>query len=368
MKAIAVTPRKRNGVRIIDVPIPKVDEIPDGEGVLVKVLRVGLDGTDKEIVDGDYGDAPVGEEYLILGHESLGIVVEVGENITEFSPGDFVTATVRRPGTSLYDQIGLYDLSTDRVFFERGINLLHGYLTEYYVEISDYLIKVPEGLKEVGVLLEPTSIVEKGISQAFEIQKRLKVWNPQKVAVLGAGPLGLLATLLLRLRGLEVTVFARTEPPYLNSSLVEELAGRYLSTKQISLEKASDTYGPFDIIFEATGYSPLVFQSMKLLAKNGILILSSVTSGDRHVEVEADKINMGFVLGNKLCFGTVNANKSHFELGVKDLSQALLQYPGWINKLLSHPIEGLDCNRIKELLQSKKKGIIKIFCKIAPIP
>lgn len=368
MKAIVVTPRKKASIRLIEVPEPSVNQIPNGRGVLVKVLQAGLDGTDREIILGEYGDAPPGEEYLILGHENIGIVVDVGDDIREFQPGDFVSATVRRPGTSIYDEIGMYDFTTDDIYFERGITRLHGFLTEYYIETPQYLVKIPTGLKNVGVLLEPLSIVEKGIYQAYETQERLKVWSPRKAAVLGAGPLGLLAALILRLRDLEVTVFARTEPPYLNSELVEQIGARYLSTKQISLEQGTTQYGPFDIIFEATGYSPLVFEAMKVLAKNGVLILSSVTGGDRRVEIEGDKINLGFVLGNKVCFGTVNANKSHFELGVKDLAHGVVQFPGWLDQLLTHPIMGFDCPQVTSLLQSKTSGMIKVFCQIAPIP
>jgi threonine dehydrogenase-like Zn-dependent dehydrogenase len=368
MKAIVVTPRKKSSIRLIEVPKPTVNQVSKERGVLVQVLQAGLDGTDREIMDGEYGELPPGEDYLILGHESLGIVVEVGEDVREFQPGDFVSATVRRPGTSIYDEIGMYDFTTDDIYFERGITRLHGFLTEYYVEMPQYLVQIPAGLKHVGVLLEPLSIVEKGIYQAFETQERLKVWSPRKAAVLGAGPLGLLAALVLRLRNLEVTVLARTEPPYLKSKLVEQIGGRYLSTKHVSLEQASVQQGPFDIIFEATGYSPLVFEAMKVLAKNGVLILSSVTGGDRRFEVEGDKINLSFVLGNKVCFGTVNANKSHFEFGVMDLAQGVVQFPGWLDQLLTHPIVGLDCSRVIELLQSKSSDILKVFCQIAPIP
>jgi len=365
LKAIVVTPRKKRSLRLIDVLKPDIDEIPDGRGVLVKVLQVGLDGTDKDIINAEYGNAPKGNNYLIIGHESFGVVEKVGKNVSEIKPGDFVGATVRRPSNSLFDKVGMSDFTTDDVVFERGINLLHGFLTEYYVESPDYLLKVPMGLKTVGVLLEPTSIVEKGIYQAFEAQERLKVWNPKKGAVIGAGSLGLLAALILRLKGLEVTVFARTEPPFLKSDLVKAIGGHYLSIKKTSLNEASKKYGPFDIIFEASGYSPMVFESMKVLGKNGILILSSVTSGNLQMEIETDKINMGFVLGNKLCFGTVNSNKSHFELAVKDLSHALLQYPGWLNRLLTHQIDGFDSKRIKDLFDGKTKELIKIFCKIA---
>jgi len=214
MKAIVVIPGKPNSVHLREVPKPKVSDIPNGRGVLVKILRVGVDGTDKEINAAEYGASPPGDDYLILGHESFGIVEEVGSNVTELQPGDYVVATVRRPGSSPYDQIGMYDMTTDDVYFERGINLRHGYLTEYYVDSPEYIIKVPQGLKDVGVLLEPTSVIEKGIFQAYEIQRRLRIWHPTRAAVLGAGTIGLLATMALRLRGLEVCTFGLAKPPY----------------------------------------------------------------------------------------------------------------------------------------------------------
>ena len=189
-----------------------------------------MDGTDKEINAAEYGAAPPGYDFLVTGHESFGRVEAVGPHVTELAPGDYVVATVRRPGSSIYDQIGTYDMTTDDVYYERGINLRHGYLTEYYVDDPEYIVKIPKGLKDVGVLLEPTTVVEKGIAQAYEIQRRLRVWRPRKAAVMGAGTIGLLAALVLRLRGLEVTVFGRTPSPYLNSDLVEALGARYEST------------------------------------------------------------------------------------------------------------------------------------------
>src|SRR5512147_1017551 len=139
MKAISVFPGKPNSVHVADLPKPSLDSIPNGRGVLVQVLRVGVDGTDKEINAAEYGAAPPGEDVLVLGHESFGRVVEVGPNVTGLARGDYVVATVRRPGSSLYDKIGLYDMTTDDTYFERGINLLHGFLTEYYVEDPEYL-------------------------------------------------------------------------------------------------------------------------------------------------------------------------------------------------------------------------------------
>src|SRR5256885_13012680 len=186
MKAIAVYPGKPNSVHLAELPQPKVSDVGEGRGVLVRVLRVGVDGTDKEINAAEYGAAPDGYDFLVIGHESFGQVEAVGANVTELKPGDYVVATVRRPGASIYDHIGTYDMTTDDTYYERGINLRHGYLTEYYVDDVEFIVKVPQGLKHVGVLLEPTTVVEKGIHQAYEIQRRLKVWRPRRAAVMGA--------------------------------------------------------------------------------------------------------------------------------------------------------------------------------------
>src|SRR6266566_3123827 len=200
MKAIAVHPGKAGSIHLEDVPKPSVDQIPEDRGVLVRVLRVGVDGTDKEINAAEYGAAPAGADFLIIGHENFGVVEEVGPNVPDtIRPGTYVVASVRRPGSSIYGQIGLQDFTTDEVYYERGINLLHGYLTEHYVEDARFVFPLPANLREVGVLLEPTTVAEKGVNQAYEIQRRLKVWQPRRAAVVGAGTIGLLATLGMRL-------------------------------------------------------------------------------------------------------------------------------------------------------------------------
>src|SRR6266498_5137993 len=163
MKAISVFPGKPNSVHVADLPKPSLDQVPNGRGVLVKVLRVGVDGTDREINAAEYGAAPDGYDFLVIGHEGFGQVEAVGPNVSFVRPGDFVVATVRRPGKSLYDAIGLQDMTTDDEYFERGINLRHGYLTEYYIEDEEFVVKIPQGLKEVGVLLEPMTVAQKGI-------------------------------------------------------------------------------------------------------------------------------------------------------------------------------------------------------------
>jgi len=366
MKAVAVIPGTPNSIHLREVAEPRLDSIPGGRGVLVKVLQVGVDGTDKEINAAEYGAAPNGDDYLILGHESFGQVVAVGEAVTELRPGDYVAATVRRPGSSLYDAIGRYDMTTDATYYERGINLRHGFLAEYYADEPEYIVRVPAGMQHVGVLMEPTSVVEKAIAQAYEIQRRLGVWRPRRAAVLGASTLGLLAAAVLRLRGLDVTVFGRKTPPFLNTRLVEEIGGRYVSTATTDLRSASKLHGPFDLIVEGTGFSPLAFEAMEVLGTNGVLVLVSVTGGNRTIEVPADRINLGFVLGNKVAVGSVNANREHFERGAADLSQAELAFPGWLSKLLTHPIQGLE--RYENLLSALTlgDGAIKVFCNVAP--
>jgi threonine dehydrogenase-like Zn-dependent dehydrogenase len=365
MKAVAVHPGQPNTMHLREVPRPSLDEVPEGRGVLVKVLRVGVDGTDKEINAAEYGAAPAGFDYLITGHESFGRVVEVGPNVTELAVGDYVVATVRRPGSSIYDRIGTYDMTTDDMYYERGINLRHGYLAEYYVDDPEYIVKIPPGLRDVAVLLEPTTVVEKGIAQAYEIQRRLRVWRPRKAAVMGAGTIGLLAALALRLRGLDVTVFGRTAAPYLNSDLVHDLGARYASTAATPILDGTKAWGPFDLIFEATGASPVVFESMRALARNGVLVLSSVTGGDRMIEVPADRINLEFVLGNKVMVGTVNANREYFEMGVKDMAHAESQYPGWLERLLTHPVKGLENWRLLLETLTTATGAIKVYCEVA---
>ena len=365
MKAIAVRPGQPDSVHLAELRRPSVDEVPGGRGVLVKVLRVGVDGTDREINAAEYGAAPDGYDFLVIGHEGFGQVIEIGDNVTEVRRGDYVVATVRRPGSSIYDLVGTSDMTTDDTYYERGINLRHGYLTEYYVDDAAFIVKIPQGLKDVGVLLEPTTVVEKGIAQAYEIQRRLRVWRPRRAAVVGAGTIGLLAAMALRLRGLDVTVFALTRKPYLNSDLVEALGARYESTRDLPLIDGSQKYGPFDLVFEATGYAPIVFDAMQALGKNGVLVLSSVTGGNHRVEVPADKINLDFVLGNKVMVGTVNANREYFESGVKDLAQAEAEYPGWLSRLLTHPVKGLE--NYRELIDTltTARSAIKVFCEVA---
>jgi glucose 1-dehydrogenase len=364
MKAVAVFPGKSDSAHLAELSDPGLDQIPDGRGVLVRVIRVGLDGTDREIFSGEYGVAPEGSDFLVLGHESFGVVEAVGPGVTGLRPGDHVVARVRRAGSSLYDLIGMPDMTTDTEYFEHGISRLHGFLTERYVEDPEYLIQIPERLLDVGVLLEPTSVVEKGIAQAYEVQRRLKVWRPERAAVLGAGTIGLLATMALRNRGLDVVTVGLEDRPYLNSDLVEALGATYESSKRLSLEEVAGRHGRADVILEATGYSPIVFDAAQnLLAKNGVMVLSSVTGGTRTVEVPSDGFNLDFVLSNKVMVGTVNANREHFEAGVRDMALAEARFPGWLPRLLTHPVSGLDAYEDAFKLLGGP-GVIKVYMEV----
>jgi len=342
MQAIAIHPLQPGSIHLRDISRPSLDEIADGYGVLVDVIRVGVDGTDREIAGGEYGEAPPGGDFLVIGHESLGRVREVGANVPpSIAPGMLVVATVRRPGQSLLDRIGMQDMSPDDTYLEHGINRLHGFLTEAYVDDARFLVPILEPLEPVAVLLEPLSVGEKGIRQAYEIQRRIKVWDPHRAAVLGAGTIGLLAALAMRLRGLDVTMYSRRQPPYRNSELVEAIGARYVSTQAMDVRELAARHGPFDLMLDATGYSPLALGAVLGLAKNGVLVLAGVTGGERTAELPTDVMNQRIVLGNQVIVGTVNGHRDDFVAGVEDLLRAEAIHPGWLGSLLTTRIDGL---------------------------
>src|SRR4029079_16615518 len=271
MKAVAVTPGKKNSVHLTEIPRPKVTDIPGGKGVLVRVLKVGVDATDREINEALYGNAPPGDSHLVIGHESFGVVEEVGPDVKRIKPGDYVTATVRRPGGSIYDIIGTNDMTSEETYYERGINLRHGFLTEYFVDEEEYIVRVPKGLKHLHVLMEPMSCAAKAVYQAYEAQRRMKVWRPQRAFVMGVGQIGLLTALILRLRGIEVFCFARSKPGTLNSQIVEGFEATYVSTQETPLEDLVKKVGKADLIIESSGNSEVAFNSMQQLGHNGVL-------------------------------------------------------------------------------------------------
>ena len=372
MKAIAVLPGKPNSVHLQEIPFPKLTDqphphvcrVPEGRAVLVKVLRVGVDATDREINEALYGNAPPGGDHLVIGHECFGQVVEVGDKVTEVKPGDYVSCTVRRPGGSLFDKIGRNDITSEEVYYERGINLCHGFLTEHFVDDAEYIVKVPKELTHLGVLAEPASVCAKAIEQAYLAQQRLQVWDPKRAFVLGAGQIGLLATAMLKLRGLEVYTLATRPGPHRKSEITEAYGATYVSTKQTPMADLAKQVGKPDLIFEATGNAEVSFRAMEVLAINGALIWTSITGGKQEVTIDAAKVNLEWVLGNKLLVSSVNGNRRHFDLGIQALSHAEHTYPGVTERILTNPVEGLD--RYKEMMRRLgDKEALKVYIHVA---
>lgn len=338
MKAIAITPRQPNSAHLLEVPEPTMTN----DQVMVRMVRAGLCGTDAEVNAGAFGDAPPGYDYLILGHENFGQIERVGSRTSRLRRGDYVVATVRRPCGCLNCAAGESDMCLTENFTERGIRREHGFLAEYYADAEDFLVQIPAQLREVAVLLEPYSIVAKGMWQAWKIQERM-VWKPQTALVTGAGTIGLLAALALRARGLQVVICARSKRGTLNSMLAEEAGATYVSLQDTPLEQIPALMGNrVDMIFEATGHGPTALKTLDLITTNGIVLLNSVTSAAHSATIVADRLNMRMVLGNLLAVGIVNANRKYFEMGVRDFDDLQERFPGVLERMLTRRVALAD--------------------------
>lgn len=351
MKAVTVTPGKQRSATLREVSTPT----PGRGEVLVRLINVGLDGTDAEIDEGLYGEAPAGDDYLIIGHESLGQVERIGAGVQDLRPGDLVVATVRRPGGCLNCQAGESDMCLDGQYTERGITGRHGYMAEYYADSPEFLVKLPPSFRGFGVLLEPMTIVEKGIAQSFEIQKRMR-WEPRRGLILGAGTIGLFAALVLRNLGLDVTVVGREDPnvPSLKFEILKTVGARYLSSVTHPILELPKMLGSLDLIIEATGSSQVVFDAMQVLGINGVLCLMGITGGNRTISIPSDRINLGMVLGNKVVFGSVNANRRYFELGVKHFGEFEHRWPGLLSRFIT---KRLSLDSFREALDIRRTHI-----------
>jgi threonine dehydrogenase-like Zn-dependent dehydrogenase len=329
MRAVAVTPGIRDSIHLRDVAEPR----PGPGEAVVKLLEAGVCGTDVDINQGLFGDAPPGSDFLILGHENVGVVESPAG---PFRAGDVVVATVRRPCPEACPacRAGQSDMCLTGNYTERGIKSRHGFMAERYVESPDYLIRVEPALRHLAVLFEPMSIVEKGIDQAWRIQARLP-WEPRKALVLGAGPIGMLAAAVLRLRGLDVTACAREASGLFKDRHLAAAGIHYVSTSETPLTDLGRTLGPMDVVFEATGAPEVVFPATRLLERNGVCILSSVTLGEKPLTVDAAAWNQHMMLGDRLVFGTVNSGRAHFEAAGRDLQAAEVRWPGWASRLIT---------------------------------
>ncbi|MBI2911398.1 MAG: glucose 1-dehydrogenase [Chloroflexi bacterium] len=333
VKAFVVTPGHPGSGRLVDVP---QSALLPGQA-LVQVISVGLDGTDRELLQGKYGEAPSGDDYLIIGHESLGRVVAAPPGTV---PEDgLVVAIVRRPDPAPCRNCaaGEWDMCLNGRYTERGIKGAHGFLAERYVEEPQYLVSLPKDLAGVGVLLEPLSIVEKALDQIRRIQGRL-VWEPRRALVLGAGTIGTFAASLLRLEGLEVYLYSKGDGGR-GRQVAEQTGARFISADERRLDHAiAAETGPIDIAVEATGYSPLAFEATDLVGPNGVVCLTGVSAGSRDLVIDSSHLNLEMVLENKLVFGTVNANRRHFEKGVLDLQAIDRRWPGLLGQMITRRV------------------------------
>jgi threonine dehydrogenase-like Zn-dependent dehydrogenase len=346
-----------------EVPRPSLDDVADGRGVRIGIVRAGLCGTDADLAAGHYGRAPDGDDFLVLGHESLGRVLEVGPGSAasgaEVRPGQLVVITIRRPGRSAHDRIGRPDLSSDPVFIETGISRAHGFMTREVVADARYLVPVPEPLEPVAILTEPLSCITKSLRQADQVQGRLELWEPRRALVTGAGTIGLLASLVLRLRGLEVLTFARRHAPTPNSELLGRLGVRYASAADGDVAALTRRHGPFDIVFEGSGAPSLVAPAAAALAPNGVLALFSVTPGHDPIAVDMAAFNQAVVLYNRVIVGSAAASADDYAAAVATLGRAEDDPAtrGWLGHLITHRIGGLDAPLVAEHLQGEGTGI-----------
>ena len=352
MKAIIAEPPKRNSVKLAEIPKPLL-----GMGqVLLKTLCVGIDGTDREINEGIYGTPPSGSRYLVLGHEAVARVQKIGDQVESFSEGDMVVPTVRRPCNEncLNCRTGETDMCLTGNYFEHGIYKLHGFASEYAVSDAKFLTKIPTELEDLAVLLEPLSIVEKAVSQSFKIQERM-VWKPKKAFVVGAGPLGLLATMILRLRGLKVYAAATREKESLKAKVVSSVGGAYINVRETPIETLE---GKFDIVIEATGRVEAALEALNLLGPNSVMCFLGVYREKKACE-EFGKVLTTVVLGNRLMFGSVSSNRSHFEMGIKDMFEIKRRYGNELNRLITKKLYLKD---FRQAFKSGREDIKTIIC------
>ena len=282
-----------------------------------------------EIIQGGYGEAPSGSDYLILGHECLATVEEAPSNSAGIRKGDLVVPTVRRPDACLNCKGGESDMCLTGQYTEHGIRGLHGFCSEYSTSDLNFLVSVPTELSEVAVLLEPTSVAEKGVFQSFKIQERM-IWKPQKALVLGTGPVGLLTVLLLRLRGLDVTAVATRPKDSLKARIVEKIGGTYVNAN----DQPITGLGKFDLILEETGVASLAAEAQGLLNNNGVLCLLGIYRPNLATQDIGHSYD-DIVLGNKITFGSVNANKRYFLSGIQDFKTIQQRFPGVLKSMFT---------------------------------
>jgi threonine dehydrogenase-like Zn-dependent dehydrogenase len=367
MRAIAVTPENRS-IGIIEQAEPKV--VAPNQ-VKLRMIEAGVCGTDREICAFEYGTPPPGSQQLIIGHESLGEVVEVGAKVTRVKAGDLVVPMVRRPCPHEHCaacRASRQDFCFTGDFTERGIKQNHGFMAQFIVDDEQFMNPVPRALRDVAVLVEPLTIAEKGLAQVWDIQQRLP-WgcaivpgkaqaHCHKAVVLGAGPVGLLGAMALVNADFETWVYAREPHPNIKSAVLESIGATYLSAETHSLQDLAEMVGNVDLVYEATGASRLAFDMMKHLGTNGIFIFTGVPGRKAPVEVDTDLMMRNLVLKNQVVFGTVNAGRNAFEASIRDIGVFSRRWPEAMKSMITGRFPMEDH---RELLLGRSMGIKNVI-------
>jgi threonine dehydrogenase-like Zn-dependent dehydrogenase len=367
MRAIAVIPKAKQ-VNLIDQPEPKISSPSD---VKLRMIEAGVCGTDKEICAFEYGTPPADTEYLVIGHESLGEVVEVGLDVSRVKVGDLVVPMVRRPCPHS-DCVACINSRQDFCFTgdftERGIKQQHGFMAQYVVDDEKYMNPVPNELRDVAVLVEPLTIAEKALMQMWDVQQRLPWSCPiqsgkapahcHRAVVLGAGPVGLLGAMALVNYDFDTYVYAREPVPNPKADVLKMIGAKYISAETHSLEALVQEVGNVDLVYEATGASRLAFDMIKLLGTNGVFIFTGVPGRKGPIEVDTDLMMRNLVLKNQVVFGTVNAGRDAFEASIRDVGIFSQRWPQALRATITgrFPMENYQ-----DLLVGRSSGIKNVI-------
>jgi threonine dehydrogenase-like Zn-dependent dehydrogenase len=364
MKAVAVFPGSRE-VKVIEQEDPRISE-PDQ--VVLRMLDIGICGTDKEICTFEYGTPPPGDDHLVIGHESLAEIVAAGTAVERFQPGDLVIPSVRRPCAHpgcLACRSGHQDYCYTGDFSERGIKEAHGYMVEYVVDHERHLNLVPPGLREIAVLAEPLTIAEKALSQISWMMQQRPPWlDPQTPAqergrglsalVLGIGPVGLLGAMALVSAGFTTYVYSREVPPHPRIDLVAAIGATYVSTQAATFADLTEQVGNIDLVYEAVGHSHFALEALRVLGTNGIFVLTGVPGLQAFVAADPASLMRNMVLKNQVLLGTVNAGTDDFASALRNLDLFRRRWPEAVQMLIAgrYPPD-----RAAELILGRPTGI-----------
>ncbi len=341
MRAVAVFPSEKKVSLITDHPEPAL-EAPTS--VKLKVLEVGVCGTDREICTFEYGEAPPAFPYLVLGHESLAEVIEVGSGVQRIKPGDLAVLSVRRPCPEMCPacQVGRQDFCYTGHFKERGINKLHGYMTELVVEDQQYVYVVPKELRDIAVLTEPLTITEKAFDQLSTIRARMPWYdqlsnsNIRNALILGAGPVGLLAAMKMVVEGFNTYIYSLGKGDVAKDKIIKGIGATFIAAEDVKACDVLQHCGcQVDVVIEALGAAAVSFEVLRALEQNAIFVFTGVPGRKGPIPFDLTDLMKELVLKNQLVFGTVNAGPNHFRSSIADLERFSLKFPEAVRDLIT---------------------------------